>query len=106
MNVNAAYRRTLMLRGCSLHRRSNLRSFATNEPYEGLKISLDEATGVQTLRINRPQRLNAINYKLYAAIPAALTEAADDPKVKITVLTGTGRYFSSGNDLADFASKW
>ena len=67
---------------------------------------VNEETGVQTLTLNRPQRLNAIDSKLYAAIPKALIDASEDPKVKMTVLTGSGRYFSSGNDLADFAITW
>ena len=50
--------------------------------------------------------LNAINYNLYAGIPSVLAEAGDDPKVKITVFTASGRYFSSGNDLGDMASRW
>ena len=73
---------------------------------QDLVISFDEETGIQTLRLNRPKRLNAINSKLYAAIPSALIETCDDPKVKITVLTGTGRYFCSGNDLPDMAKRW
>ena len=73
---------------------------------EDLQVTLDEETGIQTIRLNRPNRLNAINKKLYAAIPAVLADASEDPKVKLTVLTGTGRFFSSGNDLADFAQHW
>lgn len=73
---------------------------------QDLIVNLDQDTGIHTIRLNRPQRLNAINHKLYANIPAALTETCDDPNVKITVITGTGRYFSSGNDLADMAMKW
>ena len=71
-----------------------------------LLVSLDEETGVQTITLNRPRKLNAINSNLYAAIPAVLAEAGEDPKVKITVVTATGRFFSSGNDLGDMASKW
>ena len=72
----------------------------------GLTNEIDEETGVQTLTLNRPKRLNAIDKNLYAAIPSALINASDDSKVKMTVITGKGRYFSSGNDLADFAIQW
>jgi len=71
-----------------------------------LLIDLDEETGIQTITLNRPRKLNAINYNLYAGIPSVLAEAGDDPKVKITVFTASGRYFSSGNDLGDMASRW
>lgn len=67
---------------------------------------MDEKTGIRTLTFNRPKRLNALNGALYAALPSALAEAADDPATKITVLTGAGDYYSSGNDLLDFASTW
>jgi len=71
-----------------------------------LLINLDEETGIQTITLNRPRKLNAINYNLYAGIPSVLAESGDDPKVKITVFTATGRYFSSGNDLGDMAARW
>ena len=71
-----------------------------------LLVNLDEETGIQTITLNRPRKLNAINYNLYAGIPSVLAEAGDDPKVKITVFTASGRYFSSGNDLGDMASRW
>ena len=71
-----------------------------------LLIHFDEETGIQTITLNRPRKLNAINYNLYAGIPSVLAEAGDDPKIKITVLTGSGRYFSSGNDLGDMAARW
>ena len=83
------------------------RTFASKcQSSEDLQITLDDETGIQTIRLNRPNRLNAINKKLYAAIPAVLADASEDPKVKLTVFTGTGRFFSSGNDLADFAQHW
>ena len=98
---------TLLLKNLRLWPRQRLISRTlASKCAEDLKVSIDEETGIQTIRINRPSRLNAINKKLYAAIPSVLTEAAEDPKVKLTVLTGTGRFFSSGNDLADFAQKW
>ena len=71
-----------------------------------LLVHLDEDSGIQTITLNRPRKLNAINYNLYAGIPAVLAEAGDDPKVKLTVFTATGRYFSSGNDLGDMAARW
>ena len=85
---------------------STLRKANLSSCQAGMTNELNEETGVQTLTLNRPQRLNAIDTKLYAAIPKALIDASEDPKVKMTVLTGSGRYFSSGNDLADFAITW
>ena len=85
---------------------STIRKVNLSSCQSGLKNELNEETGVQTLTLNRPQRLNAIDSKLYAAIPKALIDASENPNVKMTVITGAGRYFSSGNDLADFAITW
>ena len=41
---------------------------------------------------------------MYTAIGEALNAAAEDPSVKVAVLTGTGKWYSSGNDLSNFTS--
>lgn len=57
--------------------------------------------GVLTLTLNRPDRLNAFDAALHAALRDAIRRAAIDDAVKAVVLTGAGRAFSSGQDLAD-----
>jgi 2-(1,2-epoxy-1,2-dihydrophenyl)acetyl-CoA isomerase len=57
--------------------------------------------GVRTVTLNRPERLNAVNPALAAELPAALDEAAGDDAVRAVVLTGAGRGFCAGLDLAD-----
>jgi enoyl-CoA hydratase/carnithine racemase len=59
---------------------------------------------VQVLKINRPDALNAFNDDLYDAIRCALDEAAASPDVAVVVLTGEGRAFSAGQDLAELES--
>src|SRR2546422_11184194 len=56
--------------------------------------------GVLMLTLNRPDRLNALNPELAAALSQALDRAAQDPDVRVVVLTGEGRAFSAGGDLA------
>ena len=56
------------------------------------------------LIINRPDKKNAISLAMYTALSAALTKADSDPNVRCVVLHGVGDSFTSGNDLADFAS--
>ncbi len=53
------------------------------------------------LTLNRPDKLNAIDTGMVAALRAALAEAAADDAVKIVVLTGAGRAFSAGYDMAE-----
>jgi 2-(1,2-epoxy-1,2-dihydrophenyl)acetyl-CoA isomerase len=63
--------------------------------------SLDGAAA--TIRLNRPEALNAWNAQLGADLLEALRRAADDEAVRAIVLTGAGRAFSSGADLKDFS---
>src|SRR2546425_3438555 len=72
-------------------------------PYTTLFRSLVLEThdaGVLTLTLNRPDRLNALNPELAAALSQALDRAAQDPDVRVVVLNGAGRAFSAGGDLA------
>jgi enoyl-CoA hydratase len=58
-------------------------------------------TGVRVVTLNRPDRLNAINFEMVADLHDALDEIAADPDVKVAVLTGAGRGFCAGLDLKD-----
>lgn len=51
------------------------------------------------IRLNRPKKFNALTPEIYSGIIDGLNQAVEDPEVKFTVITGTGKYFSSGNDL-------
>lgn len=57
--------------------------------------------GVATLTMNRPDSLNALNGDLSHALADALATAAADDSVRCVVITGAGRAFSSGADLAE-----
>lgn len=60
--------------------------------------------GVAVLTLNRPDKLNAIDYPLIDALEAALDEAEADPSVRGVILTGSGeRAFSAGADIDGFA---
>src|SRR5439155_13858354 len=54
--------------------------------------------------LNRPEKLNAINRAVLAGLHDALDRAAADDEVKVVVVTGAGRAFSAGYDLADEAA--
>jgi 2-(1,2-epoxy-1,2-dihydrophenyl)acetyl-CoA isomerase len=56
--------------------------------------------GVATLVMNRPDRLNALNNELATALNDALGRIAEDSTVRVVVITGAGRAFCAGGDLA------
>ena len=66
-------------------------------------LLIDDVEGVRVLTFNRPEKLNAFDTALYKACGIALEEAAADDTVKCVVLTGAGRAFSAGQDLAEMA---
>ena len=72
---------------------------ATAAPPAVLVDRSREAIAVVTM--NRPDRLNAMNGELLAGLHAAFDEIADDPGCRVVVLTGAGRGFCSGLDLAE-----
>lgn len=65
-------------------------------------IEIERRGAVQIIRMNRPDKKNAITRDMYAAMAAALTGADDDPQVRVHLILGVPGAFSSGNDLADF----
>jgi 2-(1,2-epoxy-1,2-dihydrophenyl)acetyl-CoA isomerase len=64
-------------------------------------LLVDHADGVATLTLNRPETMNALSIELKEALLAALTEAGSNPSVRAVVLTGNGRGFCVGQDLAE-----
>lgn len=55
---------------------------------------------ITVLRLNRPETLNALSWDLVDALHDALGDLSVDPSCRVVVLTGTGRGFCSGLDLA------
>jgi 2-(1,2-epoxy-1,2-dihydrophenyl)acetyl-CoA isomerase len=67
----------------------------------GTEVLVRELTGgVLTLTLNRPERLNSLDDPLLDALLGGLLEARDDEAVRAVVLTGAGRGFCAGADLA------
>lgn len=72
-----------------------------NEP-----VVVRETSGpVRTLRLNRPDRLNAVSLELYRELETGLAETAADPDIRVVVLTGTDRAFSAGADLKAYGDR-
>ena len=60
--------------------------------------------GVATLTLHRPDALNALNEAMAGEAKAALAAAANDPAVRVLVITGTGNHFSAGGDVKAMAA--
>uniref|UniRef100_H2PHT5 Enoyl-CoA delta isomerase 2 n=4 Tax=Pongo abelii TaxID=9601 RepID=H2PHT5_PONAB len=67
--------------------------------FETLVVTSED--GITKIMFNRPTKKNAINTEMYHEIMHALKAASKDDSI-ITVLTGNGDYYSSGNDLTNF----
>ncbi|PBB19881.1 crotonase/enoyl-CoA hydratase family protein [Mesorhizobium sp. WSM4313] len=65
-------------------------------------ILVERQGAVQIIRINRPDKKNALTRAMYAKMSAALAEGDADPAVRVHVFLGVPGAFSAGNDLADF----
>ncbi len=66
-------------------------------------VRIVDADRVRTISMHRPERLNAFDGGLVWDLFAALRAAAVDPEVRVVVLTGSGRSFSTGADLKALA---
>src|ERR1700752_403713 len=62
-------------------------------------VSLE--TGVLSITLNRPDKLNAFNPEMHQLLKAALERARDEPAVRAVLLTGAGRAFCAGQDLSE-----
>ncbi|CAN5227034.1 enoyl-CoA hydratase/isomerase family protein [soil metagenome] len=70
-----------------------------------MTLQIADENRVRTLTLARPEALNAFNAALYDATTIALRTAADDPEVAVVLITGTGRAFSAGTDLAEMQAR-
>lgn len=64
---------------------------------QGIVVECGE--GVMELRLNRPEKMNAVTAAMTSELGAALARAADDSGVRCVLLTAAGRAFCAGRDL-------
>lgn len=69
------------------------------------EIEFDVTDGIATIRLNRPDRLNAFTLDMVDLWADRLEAYRADPAVAVVVLTGTGRAFCSGGDLNKMADR-
>lgn len=68
---------------------------------ESFLYALDEESGVATLTLNRPERMNALTFQSYDELRRTFYALDREDGVRAVVLTGTGRGFCTGGDVED-----
>lgn len=68
-------------------------------------VELQRAGAAATIRLNRPDALNAWDMTLGTELLDAVRSVADDDSVRAVCITGAGRAFSSGGDLRDMSAR-
>ena len=64
-------------------------------------LSFQRQGGVATVTLNRPERLNAITWKMVEGLIDFTEECSRDDAIRVIVITGNGRAFSSGDDIVE-----
>lgn len=67
-------------------------------------ILTEQQGQVLVVRINRPERRNALTHTMYSALGDALQRLEDEPALRCLLFTGQSDCFTAGNDLAEFAA--
>jgi enoyl-CoA hydratase/carnithine racemase len=68
---------------------------------ESFLYAVDRDTGVATITLNRPDRLNALTFEVYEELTDTFQRIDREPDVRAVVITGAGRAFCSGGDVED-----
>jgi enoyl-CoA hydratase/carnithine racemase len=68
---------------------------------QSFRYAHDAATGVATITLDRPERLNALTFAVYEELAETFRRLDTEPGVRAVLLTGSGRAFCSGGDVED-----
>lgn len=68
------------------------------------RVTVTVADGVAEVVLSRPEKMNALDARMFASLVAAGDQVAADPAVRAVVLRGDGRSFCAGLDLSAFAA--
>ena len=74
-------------------------SVAPTQSWNHFRFAVED--GIATLTFDRPQKLNALTFQVYADLRDLLTDLSQRDDVRVLVITGTGRGFSSGGDVTE-----
>ncbi len=88
-------RRLVGATGMAINRKASLLPMT----HPGVQEAFEEAAGILTVTLARPEKKNALDLATLAALQHALRHARDDPRVRVVVLRAEGDVFSGGGDI-------
>ena len=65
----------------------------------------EQHSGVATITLNRPERLNALTFEIYRELTDTFLALRNESEVRAVVITGAGRAFCSGGDVNDIIAQ-
>lgn len=68
------------------------------------RIQIDRVGGVADVKLNRPEKMNALDRDMFTALAETSSSLAEDPSLRCAVLSGEGKAFCAGLDFASFQS--
>ena len=68
------------------------------------EITTSRQGQILVIRLNRPEKMNAITRSMYGELARNLNEAAENEEIRCAVITSEGDHFTAGNDIRDFMS--
>ena len=68
-------------------------------------LEIERREGVMVIRMNRPERMNALGMELRAALADAWCEFRDSNELEVAIFTGTGRAFCAGEDMKESVAR-
>ena len=71
--------------------------------YKTIVVDIDDH--IATIRLNRPDAMNAISAGMLAEVAAAVTEAEENDKIRCLILTGSEKAFAAGADVTEMAER-
>lgn len=72
--------------------------------YETIEVEHIEDGSIALVQLNRPEALNTLNFKLASDFVSAIEEIENNKDIRAVIITGKGKGFSAGGDLAAFKS--
>src|ERR1041384_3220968 len=92
--------RSMKIKGWDLVNERSKRRIVEMDYGKYQHLLIEKKDGIALLTINRPETMNSTNARLHYELSKIWLDIADDPEVRVAVITGAGRAFSAGGDFA------